>query len=286
MTIKERVNSEIPVREPLFVIQPSKGWGTLALNELWDYRGLIWSLTAREIKGKYRQMALGPLWIILIPLANMVVFSVIFGTLARMPSDDIPYPIFTYTALLPWTYFANAARGSVSSLLSNIGLISKVYFHRLVIPIASVISGLVDLAISFLILLGMMAFFGYPPTLKILLLPLLILLAALTSLAVGLWNTALAVRFRDMSFAINFVIQFWMYATPVAYTSSVIPEKWLVLYQMNPLYWVVEGFRWALLGKELVWNWALWASLGVVVFALISGAFVFRKAERTVVDLI
>jgi lipopolysaccharide transport system permease protein len=276
--------SELPAK-PVTTIQPTPGWSSLALHELWQYRELLWILTWRDIKGRYRQMALGPLWIILIPLVNMVIFSLIFGKLAKLPSDELPYPIFTYTALLPWTYFSNAASGSVGSLLRSMSLISKVYFPRLIVPISAVLSGLVDLAISFLVLLGMMAYYGFTPSLAVLLLPLYVLLAAATALSVGLWNTNLAVRFRDLQFAATYGLQVWMYATPVAYSASLIPERWRILYQLNPMYWVVEGFRWSLLGKGQAPQFLMLVPVGFVILLLISGSFVFRRTERTIVDL-
>ena len=271
---------------PRSVIQPTRGWGKLALHEVWEYRELLWFLTARDIKGRYRQMALGPLWIIIKPLVNMVIFSVIFGRLAKLPSDGLPYPIFTYTAILPWTYFAGAATQSTSSLVSRMHVISKVYFPRLVVPVSAVLSGLVDFLVSFMVLLAMMAYYGFAPHVAILTLPLYILLAMGAALGVGLWGAALAVRFRDVTFAMTYGIQAWMYATPVAYTAKLIPERWQLLYQLNPMYWVIEGFRWALLGKGQPPQWLMVVPVGFVLLLLISGAFVFRRTERTIVDLL
>jgi lipopolysaccharide transport system permease protein len=287
MQQKHRVDQQhLGTRTPTLVIQPTRGWSSLALHELWEYRELLWFLTWRDIKGRYRQMALGPLWIIIKPLVNMVIFSVIFGTLAKLPSEGVPYPIFTYTALLPWGYFSSAAGASVDSLVSRMGMISKVYFPRLIVPISAVLSGLVDLAISFLILLGMMPYYGFAPSLAALILPLYVLLATATALAVGLWSAALAVRFRDLSFAVGYGLQAWMYATPVAYTASLIPERWQLLYQLNPMYWVIEGFRWSLLGKGQAPQPLMLLPVGFVVLLLISGAFIFRRTERTIVDLL
>jgi lipopolysaccharide transport system permease protein len=272
--------------EPNIVIQPTHGWSSLALHELWEYRELLWFLTWRNIKGRYRQMALGPLWIVIKPLVNMVIFSVIFGQLARLPSEGLPYPIFTYTALLPWGYFSSAADASVGSLVSQMGVISKVYFPRLVVPVSAVISGLVDLSVSFLILLGMMVYYGFAPSPTMLLLPLYVLLATITALGVGLWSATLTVRFRDLQTAISYGLQVWMYATPVAYSASLIPERWQGLYQLNPMYWVIEGFRWALLGKGQALQPLMLVPVGLVLLLLISGAFVFRRTERTIVDLL
>lgn len=273
-------------RTPALVIQSTKGWGSLALHELWEYRELLWFLTWRDIKGRYRQMALGPLWIIIKPLVNMVIFSVIFGNLAKLPSEGLPYPIFTYTAILPWTYFSGAASTSVGSLVSRMSVISKVYFPRLVVPISAVLSGLVDLGVSFLVLLGMMLYYGFAPSWAALSLPLYVLLATATALGVGLWSAALAVKFRDLKTAIEYGIRVWMYATPVAYSASLIPDQWQLLYKLNPLYWVIEGFRWALLGIGQPPQLLMLLPIGFVLLLLVSGAFVFKRTERTIVDLL
>jgi lipopolysaccharide transport system permease protein len=231
-------------------------------------------------------MALGPLWIVLMPLVNMVIFSVIFGTLAKLPSNGLPYPLFTYTALLPWTYFAGAAGASVASLISNIGLISKVYFPRLIIPISSVISGLLDLAVSFFVLLAMMVYYGYVPSIAVITLPFYILLAAMAALSVGLWSAALAVKYRDVPYMVTYGLQAWMYATPVAYAASLVPERWQMFYRLNPMYWVVEGFRWSLLGSGEPPQPAMILPVLLVLLLLVSGVYVFRRTERTVVDLL
>lgn len=272
--------------KPVTIVQPTHGRGSLALHELWQYRDLLWLWTWRGIKASYRQMALGPLWVVITPLTRMVIFSLIFGQLAKLPSDGLPYPIFTYTALLPWTYFSGAASGSVGSLVSSMNLISKVYFPRLIVPISAVLSGLVNLAISFLVLLGMMAYYGFVPSLALLLLPFYLLLAAATALGVGLWSAALTVRFRDLKFVVDYGLSAWMYATPVAYSASLIPERWRLLYQLNPMYWVVEGFRWALLGTGQPPQLLMLVPVGVVLLLLLSGAFIFRRTERTIVDLL
>lgn len=271
---------------PVLVIQPTKGWGSLALQELWEYRELLWFLFWRDIKGRYRQTALGPLWLIIKPLVEMVIFSVIFGTLAKLPSDGLPYPIFVYTALLPWSYFSGAASASVGSLVGSMSVISKVYFPRLVVPISAVLTGLVNFAISFLILLGMMSYYGFVPSLTILTLPLYILLTMVVALGVGLWGAALVVRFRDVSTIVGYSLRFWMYVTPVVYTASLIPERWQLLYRLNPMYWVIEGFRWALLGIGQAPQPLMLIPIGFVLLLLLSGAFVFRRTERTIVDLL
>ena len=274
------------VRKTSLVIKPTKGWGRLDLGELWQYRDLLYFFIWRDIKGKYRQMALGPIWIILQPLVQMVIFSVIFGRLAKLPSDGLPYPIFTYTAILPWGYFSGAATASVSSLVTQMGMLSKVYYPRLVAPLTAVISGLVNFLISFVILIGMCWFYAITPSKAILILPLFLLLAMATALSVGLWSAALNVRFRDFSTAISYLISFWMWATPVAYTSSLIPERWQLLYKMNPMFWVIEGFRWALLGKGHSPEPLMLIPVAAVVILLITGAFVFRRTERSIVDLL
>jgi lipopolysaccharide transport system permease protein len=231
-------------------------------------------------------MALGPLWIVLMPLVNMVIFSVIFGALANLPSNGLPYPLFTYSGLVPWTYFAGSVGASVASLITNMNLISKVYFPRLIIPISSVISGLVDLAISFVVLLAMMVYYGYMPSITIITIPFYILLAAATALSVGLWSAALAVKYRDVQYMVTYGLQAWMYATPVAYSASLIPDRWQMLYMMNPMYWVVEGFRWSLLGSGEPPQLFMILPVLLVLLMLLSGAFVFRRAERNIVDLL
>lgn len=265
-------------------IEASRGWRSLRLRELWEYRELLWFLTTRDIRGRYRQMALGPLWIALKPLLNMVIFSLVFGELARLPSDGVPYPIFSYAALLPWTYFANAATSATGSLVSRLNVISKVYFPRLVLPLSAVLSGLVDLGVSFLILVGMMLFYGFIPSTAVLVLPLYILLAAATALCVGLWSATLAVRYRDLQYGISYLIQAGMYLTPVVYSSRLIAEQWQPVYRLNPMYWTVEGFRWALLGSGHAPEPYMLVSVGLVLLLLATGAFVFRRTERTIVD--
>lgn len=270
---------------PTLVIRPTSGWGSLRLSELWQYRDLLWELTARDVKSRYRQMALGPLWILLVPLVNMVIFSVVFGRLAKLPSEGIPYPIFTYTALLPWTYFSQSTNASVGSLLKSINLVSKIYFPRLIVPISAVLSGLVDLGVSFIVLLGMMVYYRLMPSTAVLFLPGYILLAMATALGVGLWNTNLAVRFRDLRYATTYGLQAWMYATPVAYSASLIPDNWQLVYKLNPMYWVIEGFRWTLLGNGQPPEPLMLIPTTFVGLLLLSGAFVFRRTERTVVDV-
>ena len=267
------------------VLEPNHGWLTFELSDLWRYRELLFFLTWRDIKVRYKQTVLGAAWAVLQPLLTMVVFSIIFGLLANLPSDGIPYPLFTFTALLPWQLFAFALTNSSNSLVGSQNLISKVYFPRLVIPIASVLPGLVDFVIAFVVLLGMMFYYQIPLTARILVLPVFILLGVLTALAAGFWLSALNVEYRDIRYVVPFLTLFWQYATPVAYSSSLIPEKWRLLYGLNPMAGVVEGFRWALLGKGEVGS-LLWASVIIVLLLLISGLIYFKRMEDTFADVI
>lgn len=267
------------------VIEPARGWQALDLADLWRYRELLYFLTWRDVKVRYKQTLLGAAWAVLQPLLTMVIFSVIFGQLAKLPSDGIPYPIFTYTALLPWQLFAFALSNSSNSLVGSQNLVSKVYFPRLVIPIASVLPGLVDFAISFVVLLGMMFYYQIPLTARVLTLPLFLLLALVTALAVGLWLSALNVEYRDVRYVVPFLTLFWQYATPVAYSSSLIPEHWRILYGLNPMTGVVEGFRWALLGNGDLGS-LLGASVAIIVVLLTTGLLYFKRMEASFADVI
>ena len=271
---------------PVTVIRPSRGWISLNLRDLWEYRELLYFLTWRDVKVRYKQTVLGAAWAIIQPFFTMVVFSLFFGKLAKMPSDDIPYPIFSYAALVPWTFFANGLSQSSSSLVASANLIKKVYFPRLVVPISSVISGAVDFVLAFVVLLGMMLYFGIVPTWNVVWLPLLLLLALVTSLGVGLWLTAMNVQFRDVRYAVPFLVQAWMFATPIAYPSSLLDEPWRTLYGINPMAGVVEGFRWALLGTETAPGPIVLVSALVAVGLLGSGAFYFRRMEKTFADVV
>ncbi|MCP4398732.1 MAG: ABC transporter permease [bacterium] len=273
------------IQHPVLVIQPTKGWGRLGLHEVWEYRDLLYFMLWRDVKGRYKQMALGPLWIVLRPLFNMVLFTLIFGLVAKLPSDGIPYPIFSYTALLPWTFFSGAVMGSANSLLSHRHLITKVYFPRLIVPVVSVLSGLIDFSISFLILLGMMLFYGYLPGWGIVWLPFYLLFAAVTALTVGLWAATWIVHYHDVGEVLSYLIRGWMYATPVVYAMSIIPERWRAVYRINPMTNVIEGFRWALLGSGHAPDIFLLISAVLVAPFLIAGAFYFRRTERTIVDI-
>jgi lipopolysaccharide transport system permease protein len=271
---------------PTYFIGPASGWTSIGLRELWEYRELLYFLTWRDIKVRYKQTALGAAWAIIQPFLMMVVFSLFFGRLAKVPSDGIPYPIFTFCALLPWQLFAHALTESSNSLVANERLITKVYFPRLVVPIAAVVGGLVDFAVAFVILLGMMLYYGIVPTWAIVTLPGFLLLAILTALGVGLWLSALNVQYRDVRYTINFLIQFWLFATPVVYSSSIVPARWRPLYGLNPMAGVVEGFRWALLGKSNPPGALLGVSIAMVVLILIGGLYYFRRMEQQFADIV
>jgi lipopolysaccharide transport system permease protein len=276
----------LPSQVPVTIIRPSRGWISLNLRDLWEYRELLYFLTWRDVKVRYKQTLLGAAWAIIQPTFTMVVFSLFFGKLAHMPSDDIPYPIFSYAALVPWTFFANGLGQASNSLVASANLIRKVYFPRLVVPISAVISGGVDFALAFLVLLGMMLFYGIVPTAAVVWLPLLLLLALVTSLGVGLWLTAMNVQFRDVRYTVPFLIQAWMFATPIAYPSSLLEEPWRTMYGVNPMAGVVEGFRWALLGTDTPPGPIVLVSALVAVVLLISGAYYFRRMERTFADVV
>ncbi len=267
-------------------IQPSAGWVSLRLRDLWEYRELLYFLIWRDIKVRYKQTALGAAWAVLQPLMTMLVFSVFFGRLARMPSDGIPYPVFAFAALVPWTLFAHGLTGSANSLVGNANLITKVYFPRLVIPVATVLAGLLDFALAFVVLLLMLLYYGIVPTANVVWLPAFVLLALATSLGVGLWLSALNVEFRDVRHVVPFVTQIWLFATPIAYPSSLLPEPWRTVYGLNPMVGVVEGFRWALLGTETAPGPMVAVSACAALVILVSGAFYFRRMERSFADLI
>jgi len=268
------------------LIAPSRGWRSLDLRELWQYRELLYFLTWRDVAVRYKQTLLGALWAILQPLLTMVVFSLFFGKLAGMPSDGLPYPLFSFAALVPWSFFASGLTQSSNSLVGSSNLIRKVYFPRLVVPLSSVISGGVDFAIAFVVLLGMMAFYGVRPGIAILALPLFFLLAFITAFGAGLWLSALNVQFRDVRHAVPFLAQLWLFATPIAYPSSLLQGPWRVLYGLNPMVGVVEGFRWALLDSGKAPGAMVLVSALASLLLLASGAFTFRRMERTFADLV
>ena len=279
------IESQQTVDPQVIRIEPSHGWISLRLNELWEYRELVYFLTWRDVSVRYKQTALGISWAIIQPFFTMVVFSLFFGRLAQVPSDGIPYPIFSYAALVPWTFFANGLIQASNSLVGSANLIKKVYFPRLAIPIATVLSGVIDFLLAFVVLLAMMLFYGVVPTINILWFPLLLLLALVTSLGTGLWLSALNVQYRDVRYTVPFLIQLWMFITPVAYPSSLIPEPWRALYGLNPMVGVVEGFRWALLGTTPAPSTILIASSLVAIAVLVGGAFYFRRMEKTFADI-
>jgi len=316
------------------VLRPSRGWTALNLRDLWLYRELVYFMTWRDLKVRYKQTLLGVSWAILQPFLTMVVFSIIFGQIAKLPSDGIPYPIFTYTALLPWTLFANALNNASRSLVSHQNMVTKIYFPRLVLPLSSILAGIVDFALAFLVLIGMMVYYNYVPTpviattsapaavatpiassdsspaqpeqtassdtpvqtsttmyhisprIEWLTLPLYLLLALITALGVALWLSALYVKYRDVNYVLPFLSEVWKYISPVAYSTALIPVKWQVIYSLNPMAGVVNGFRWALLGTPTPPDVRLLISVVIALILLLSGLFYFRNMEKTFADTI
>jgi lipopolysaccharide transport system permease protein len=272
--------------DSIVVIRPSKGFSKLDLVALWKFRELFYFLVWRDVKIRYKQTVIGAAWAIVQPLMTMVVFTVIFGNFAKIPSDGLPYAIFSYTALLPWNYFSQAIARSGNSLVGDSNLIRKVYFPRLIIPLAAVSSPLVDFFVSFLVLLAMLAWFGITPGWGVLVLPVFLVLAFMTALAVGLWLAPLNARYRDIGYTIPFLVQLWMYASPVVYAVSMVPEKWRLIFSLNPLAGVIEGFRWALLGKGDPAIGAITISACVVLMLLLGGVFFFKRMERYFTDVL
>lgn len=268
------------------VLEPPHGWFNLRLDELWEFRELLFFMIWRNITVRYKQTVFGAAWAIIQPVLTMVVFSIIFGKLANLPSDGIPYPIFSYTALLPWNLFSHGVSDSTSSLVSNQNTITKTYFPRLILPASSVLSGLVDFGIAFLVLVGMMPFFGIQFTWRIVLLPAFILLSLVTAMAAGMWLAPMNVRYRDIKYVTPFVMQFWLYATPIAYSSSLIPEKWQTLYSLNPMTGVIIGFRWAMLGQSFSLGAPFVVSLLAVIVLFVGGLIYFQRMEQTFADLV
>jgi lipopolysaccharide transport system permease protein len=274
----------LPTRS--LIIEPPRRWEAIQLGELWAYRELLYFLTWRDVKVRYKQTAIGAAWAVLQPLLTMVVFAVIFGAFIRVPTDGLPYPVFAYTALLPWNFFASSLSRASSSLVNDASLISKVYFPRLLLPVSAVLSMTIDFGVAFIILLGMMAWYGIVPGLAVLTLPFFLLLALITALGCGLWLSALNVRYRDIAYITPFLIQVWLFLTPVAYPSSIIPERWRALYGLNPMAGVVEGFRWALLNTAEAPQATILVSTGVVVLLFIGGIFWFRRLEQGFADVV
>lgn len=267
-------------------IEPPHGWFNLRIKELKKYRELLFFLIWRDIKVRYKQTVLGVAWVVIQPIVTMVIFSIVFGRLANLSSDGFPYPIFSYAALLPWQLFSRALTDASGSLVNNEHFVTKIYFPRLFLPTASVLSGLVDFFIALVILFGMMVFYKIPFTEKMWFLPLLILFTILTSLAVALWLSAINVRYRDVKYTLPFLVQAWMYATPVVYSSTIIPEKWQIIYGLNPMAGVVEGFRWALLGKETGIGGLIGASAVMVIVLFVGGLIYFQRMESSFSDVI
>lgn len=269
-------------------IQPTRGWASLGLRDIWEYRELLVLLVWREIRGAYRQTALGASWLFLRPILNVIVLTVVFGTIVKVETNNLPYSLFSLSALLPWGYFSNAVLRSANSLVSNMEIISKVYFPRMIIAVAGVLSGLVDLAASFLVFLVFMLVFRLPLRVEMLWLPAFTIAAVLMALTVGLWLATLSVRYRDVAFAVNFLLQALMYLSPVIYPISSVPQKLVFLYQLNPMAGIIDGFRWALLGTNAGSppGPTFWISMGIMLVGLILGAFVFRRTERTIVDVL
>lgn len=285
---KDKAGKETAV--PHIIIKPSKGWISLQLDRVWQYRELLYFLVWRDIKVRYKQSVLGILWIAIQPVMTMVVFTFLFGNLLSVPTGGIPYPIFVYSALLPWQYFANSLTRSSTNLVDNSQLITKVYFPRLIIPFSGVFSGLVDFLVAFVVLILLMAYYKIQPTAAIIFLPGFLLLAMITALGFGLWLSALNVRFRDIKHLVPFIVQLWMYLTPVIYSSLMIPEQFRFLLALNPMTGVVAGFRWALLGNafgDATPPGDLFPiSILIALLVFVSGMIYFRYTERTFADII
>ena len=271
---------------PVTIIRPVHGWSPVNLGELWEYRDLLRLLAWRDIKVRYRQTALGAAWAILQPLLTMAVFSLFFGRLAKVPSDGLPYPIFAFAALVPWGFFSTSLTQASSSLVGSANLIKKVYFPRLVVPMSCAASALVDMCIAFVVLLGFMLWYRIVPTVNVIWLPAFVALAVVTSLGAGLWLSALNVRYRDVRYTVSFLVQFWLFATPIAYPSSLLHEPWRTVYGLNPMVGVVEGFRWALLGTKTAPGVIVAVSALAALALLVTGAFYFRRMEATFADVV
>ncbi len=268
------------------IVKPSSGWAALNLRDLWIYRELVYFMTWRNLKVRYKQSVLGVGWAILQPFLTMVVFSIFFGNLAGVPSDGVPYPIFSYTALIPWTLFSKALQDASHSLVQNSHMITKIYFPRMILPLAAVLAGVLDFLIAFVVLLGMMVFYHVTPTANIWTIPLFLLLTLVTAIGVGLWLSALNVLYRDIGYVLPFLTQFWMYISPIAYPTSMVPEKWRLVYALNPMTGVVEGFRWALLGTGQAPGMVTLVSSLTALVIFVTGMFYFRRMERLFADMV
>ena len=280
------MNKHISDNASVIRIEPTSGWISLKLKEVWNYRELMYFLIWRDIKVRYKQTVLGAAWAIIQPFFTMIVFTIVFGRIAKIPSDGIPYPIFSYAALVPWTLFASGLGRASNSMVGSSNLIKKVYFPRLCIPIAAILAGLVDFFLSFLMLIAMMFYYGITPSLNVIWLPLLILLALTTSLGVSLWFSAMNVKFRDIGYIVPFITQIWLFMTPIVYPSSLLSEPWKTLYGINPMAGVVEGFRWALLSTDTAPQPIIIVSSLVAFTILIGGLMYFRRMEKTFADIV
>ncbi len=277
------IDRETPER----VIRPKSGFISINFAEIWRYRELFWFLALRNILIKYKQAVIGFAWAVIQPVFIMIVFTIIFGKVAKMPSNGIPYPILIFVAVLPWNFFANTLTETSGSLVMNQAMITKIYFPRLIMPASTVLSGSLDFGISFVILIGLMFWYNVIPTVKIFFLPLFLLLAVITSLGFGLWSSALNVLYRDVKYAVPFIVRFGLYISPVGFLSSVVPDKYRLIYSLNPMVGVIDGFRWCLLGDKITPYWpGLWLSIIFAVAMLISGMFYFRRMERIFADVI
>jgi lipopolysaccharide transport system permease protein len=299
MTVKEETNQQYgadsaenepapPVKTT--IIKRTRGLAALQLGEVWEFRELLYIMAWREVKVRYKQTVLGLMWILLRPVLSMVVFTAVFGNMLGVDSEGVPYPVFSYAALLPWTYFATSLTRASTSLVASSHLITKVYFPRLLVPMSEIVSGLIDFGVSFLVLIALMVFYGLKPTSAVVFLPLFLLLAMVTALGFGLWLGALNVRYRDINYVVPFMVQLWMYLTPVLYGEASVPESARFLLGLNPMTGVVQGFRWALLGNYLdsapPSGTLFMMSVGVAVFVLVTGAYFFRVTERTFADVV
>ena len=276
----------ILIEQPTLRIVPPRGWFDLDFKELWAARELLYFFVWRDVKIRYKQTAIGAAWAVLQPFMTMVVFSLFFGSLAKIPSHGLPYPIFYYSALLPWMYFAGALQSATNVVVEQQRVITKVYFPRLVLPLSAVVGGLIDFAISFAVFLAMMLYYRIAPTPAILLFPCFLLLAVLTALGVGLWLSALNAIYRDVRYVLPFLVQFWLFASPVAYPSSLVPERWRWLYGLNPMAGVIEGFRWSLTGRGQPPSLLLLASTAMVLLLLGGGVAYFQRMEGTIADVV
>jgi lipopolysaccharide transport system permease protein len=279
-------STALPHQPETIFIRPTTGLAALNLVDLWTYRELVVFMIWRDIKVRYKQTLLGAAWAILQPLLTMLVFNFVFGTVAKVPTDGVPYPIFSYAALLPWGMFTAALNTASRSLTANQNMVTKIYFPRLVLPLASVLGGVVDFAIAFVILIGLLIYYHIVPTVAVWTLPLFLLLTLITALGTALWLSAINVKYRDVNYVLPFLTQFWLFLTPVAYSAKIISQKWQLVYSLNPMAGVVNGFRWALLGTDTGPGLTMGVSTAIAIAVLISGLFYFRSMERTFADTI